>query len=326
MKSAADGGVPGGPPGGPDVAAIDRAAVAAPDKEIKNPPQSGDKDANGFVIQAIFASTRQFVIYESGDETRYTLPDDYDVAKILRAKIAELGGLRASIEDLKAESAVSAIEKHRAAREVAWALALAFENAPPADQAKDILVHVDARLRSLVKSNYRKTYVFANLAAFALIELVLIIIAICTWKFMGTLDALHRYALYGAFGGLGAFLSVITGIRSIDVDIDIKGWEHVFAGATRILIGVIGALVVGLALDSHLIDPTFGNSQAVTERPLGALNQELALRSIFAFIAGFSESLVPNLLRRGEQSAGATDPQNTQGTPDAPILKPAANA
>ena len=53
----------------------------APDKEIKNPPRLGDKDINGRVIQAIFASTRQYVIYQSDNEIRYNLPDDYALAR-----------------------------------------------------------------------------------------------------------------------------------------------------------------------------------------------------------------------------------------------------
>jgi hypothetical protein len=165
-------------------------------------------------------------------------------------------------------------------------------------------------LRSLVKSHYRKKYVLANLAAFAGIEIILILLAIGFAHWWTTVPAgpvLHRYAMYGACGALGAFLSVITGVRSIDVDIDLKKWEHIFAGATRILIGVVGALVIGLALDSKFIDPTLGGQQP-SSPGTGSLDRLLALYLMFAFIGGFSESLVPNLLRKGEQTAGGAEP------------------
>lgn len=300
------------------------AATLPPDDEISGPPRLHEKDKNGFQIQNIFACTRQFAIYEADHQVRYQLPENYHVAKALRQKIAELGGLRASIEHLRAEPALSESERTRAAREVAWALTQAFEDEsdPPSEQPKEILSRVDARLRSLVKSHYRKKYVMANVVAFCAIEVILGLAAIIfstMWILPGNFGALHRYALYGVFGGLGAFLSVTIGIRSIDVDINLKVWEHIFAGATRILIGVVGALVIGLALDSRFINPTFGNPGVAPDPAnLGNLEWRLALNLIFAFIAGFSETLVPNLLRRGEQAAGVSDSQNM---PDDAIVK-----
>ena len=288
------------------------AGTVANGNEITNPPRRGETDVNGFKIEGVFASTRHFVIYEADNQVRFILPQDYEVAKALRRRIADLGGLRASIEDLRADPSLSQNEKTRAAREISWALAQAFEDeaTPPSEKPKEILARVDARLRSLVKSHYRKKYVLANLAAFAGIEIILILLAIGFahwWTTVPASPVLHRYAMYGACGALGAFLSVITGVRSIDVDIDLKKWEHIFAGATRILIGVVGALVIGLALDSKFIDPTLGGQQPSSPGN-GSLDRLLALYLMFAFIGGFSESLVPNLLRKGEQTAGGAEP------------------
>jgi hypothetical protein len=297
-------------------------------EEIRNPCKVGDKDPSGGSIKNVFSSTRQFIIYEADNQVRVQLPDNYAAAKLLRTKITELGGLRASIEDLRTEpSLISSNESVRAARELSWALSLALEDesTPPSEKPKEILTRVDARLRNLVKSHYRKKYVLANLAAFAGIEIILLLVAFAfgyVWKPDGNMAALHRYAIYASFGGLGAFLSVITGIRSVDVDINLKKWEHIFAGSTRILIGVIGAVVVALALDSSFIDPTFGNSKADTTKGLSGLDRQLALSLIFAFIGGFSESFVPNLLRRGEQAAGASDRQNTVSDPIVKDMKP----
>lgn len=286
----------------------------------------GELDESGARIDDIFWVTDWFVIYEAEGQVRYVLPDDYAVAKKLRRRIADLGGLRASIEELRAQKAISKSEKKRAARELAWALAEAFEDG--ADQRsetpKEVLTRVDARLRSLVKSGYRSRFVFANLLAFAGIEAFLLILAVVLFLFAaGTLPAVPLYALFGAMGGLGAFLSVMIGVRSIDVNLDLKGWEHVYSGATRIFIGVIGAWVVGLALDSQLIDPTFGSTPAQADGSvidasilLVPVQPQTAMYLILVFLAGFSESLVPNLLRRGEQAAGADD---AQASPDGPI-------
>jgi hypothetical protein len=297
------------------------------DPEIHKPPLLNEKDPNGYSITSVFWCTRHFAVYEADNQVRIMLPKDYNSAKKLRHRIADLGGLRASIEDLRAEPSISSLERTRAAREVAWALAQALEDEsdPPSCQPKDVLTRVDARLRSLVKSHYRKKYVLSNVAAFCAIEIVLVCVAVLFSQVLllphGNMSALHRYAVYGAFGGLGAFLSVTSGIGLIDVDINLKRWEHIFAGSSRILIGVVGALVIGLALDARFIDPTFGNTAGNGAAGLasnGNLDQHMAVKLIFAFIAGFSESLVPNVLRRGEQVAGASDRQNT---PDAAIVR-----
>jgi hypothetical protein len=287
--------------------------------EITEPPKVGDNDLSGYKIDTIFCSTKEFVIYQAGDQVRFALPSNYQVAKGLRRRICDLGGLRASIEDLRAEPSFSALERLRASRELAWALALGFEDdaVPPLGQPKEILTRVDTRLRSLLKSHCRKRYAMSNLKAFAAIEFILILIVLVAPHFTAFAGQLPRYSTFAVFGGLGAFLSVITSIRSVDVNLDLTVWEYVFAGAARILIGVIGAVVVGLALDSSLIDLTFGSNEASAGATSGQLEKHFAMYLVFSFIAGFSESLVPSILRRGEQSAG----DEKSSTPDDAIVK-----
>src|SRR5215217_1354494 len=184
---------------------VDDHSTFSCETEIRNPPKVGELDQSGAQIKNIYSSTREFVIYEAADQIRCLLPDDFQIAKRLRQRIADLGGLRASIEDWRCDPSLSANEKMRSAREMAWALAQALEdeNIPRSDEPKDILTRIDARLRSLVKSHYRKKYCQANLAAFAAIEAILIIVAaLVVWILPGNMGVFHRYALYGCFGGL----------------------------------------------------------------------------------------------------------------------------
>ncbi len=111
------------------------AAKIPADDEIQNPPRRGTLDPNGCPVVNVFASTRHFAVYESDDQIRYMLPSNYDVAKKLRQRVADLGGLRASIEDLRADKSISPNEKTRAAREISWALTQAFEDdgSPPSE-------------------------------------------------------------------------------------------------------------------------------------------------------------------------------------------------
>lgn len=73
--------------------------------------------------------------------------------------------------------------------------------------------------------------------------------------------------------------------------------QHFYAGRTRIIIGVIGALAIGLALGSRFLSPGFGSELNVP------------VYYFLAFIAGFSETLVPNALRRAE--GPASEPEMT---------------
>ena len=80
-----------------------RAYTETKDDEITNPPQVGKLDPNGITIDRIFKSTRRFAIYEAGGEVRYQLPNNSTTGQKVSARIAGLGGLRASIDDLRAE-------------------------------------------------------------------------------------------------------------------------------------------------------------------------------------------------------------------------------
>ncbi len=296
-----------------------------PVDDVTSPPTLaiGGLDPNGATVTCIHAATRRYVVYEAGSQVRFLLPDDYKVGRLMRRRVAPLGGLRASIEGLRSDAAIGAPERARAGRELAWALGEAFEDEDDAtsDQPKQVLARVDARLRSLVKSQYRRQYVIGNIKAFALLEAGLLVVLALSSSGVGDSPVTHDYAAYAVCGALGAFLSVISSIRTLDFDLNLTTWEHVFAGATRIMIGVIGAWVVALALNSALVDPTFGGQgRAVAAGARDVLTTREAMYLFLCFIAGFSESLVPNLLRRGEEAAvgeGASSAPSVTG----PIMR-----
>jgi hypothetical protein len=90
---------------------------------------------------------------------------------------------------------------------------------------------------------------------------------------------------------------------------DLQIWEHFVAGLFRISIGVFAGIVVGLAVHSGLINNTLVNDETGD-----------SIIFLLCFIGGFSESLVPSLLRSGE---GKLAPLNgasatTHGSPRQP--------
>jgi hypothetical protein len=271
-------------------------------------PHVGDKDPAGRVITDIYWGTKKFVIYQADKTVRYILPDDYKTAEELRRNIFGLIDVRSNIERLRSNPNVQQAECERAAVELAAGLAQAFESGSEADASitglpAEVLKRTESRLRSLVTSAYRKNYIVGAIYAFIAVVVVLCLIM----AFLPRLDDIGQigisdvatYAGYCVFGGLGAFLSVLLGIRSIDFDIDLGAWEHFFAGLTRISIGVFAGIVVGLAIHSQFLNPDF-TAEGSPQPPVFYF---------LAFIAGFSESLVPNLLRRGESTVVPGDSQ-----------------
>jgi hypothetical protein len=93
------------------------------------------------------------------------------------------------------------------------------------------------------------------------------------------------------WGAVGGFLSVATGIRKLDIDPDTAGWVSGLNGIIRLEIAVFSALVLWLLIKSGLIlEPLF----------TGIKDKAFAFGA-FAAAAGFSESLIPNVLRRAEE-------------------------
>jgi hypothetical protein len=92
-----------------------------------------------------------------------------------------------------------------------------------------------------------------------------------------------------AMGAIGALMSVIMRAGSVVVDPAEPPTAHFAEGAYRAFVGVIGGLLVALAIKANL---AFG---FISERGL-------ALIALCGAIAGVSERLVPSLVRRVEES------------------------
>jgi hypothetical protein len=268
---------------------------------IERFPKRGEADSEGRTIQKVYWASKKFFIYRADEQVHYLLPDDYETAHDIRKRIFKLTGTRSNIERLRTNPAIRASEKEWAATELAGALAEAIERDVDADAdavaAVNALKGTEVRLTSLIKSAYRKRYIKAVILAFLAIVVAL---AIVRMLLPPDTAAYHKievarigeYAGYAIFGALGAFFSVAMGIRAIDLDLDLGRWEYFFAGTIRICIGVLSGVVVGLAINSNFLNPNFSTSEPA-----------LAVFYFLAFLAGFSETLVPNLLKRGDEAA-----------------------
>ena len=90
-------------------------------------------------------------------------------------------------------------------------------------------------------------------------------------------------------GAIGGFLSVAIGIWSLRIDLDANSWLNALAGASRIVIAALAAVVAYFAVESNIV--------------LGELAKQPYGVYMAAVIAGFSETFIPSLLRREVQDS-----------------------
>ena len=87
-----------------------------------------------------------------------------------------------------------------------------------------------------------------------------------------------------AMGGLGAWLSVIQRSRTTELDVAAGSLLHYLEGAFRIMVGMLGALLIALAIRSGLFPQ------------VSALSMVL----VMCMVAGVSERLVPSFIEQVE--------------------------
>ena len=100
-------------------------------------------------------------------------------------------------------------------------------------------------------------------------------------------SAIHMILLGSFVGGLGAWLSVLQRTRTVSLDITAGPRMHQMEGIFRIMVGVLGALIVVLAIRADL---------------LGKFNHLSAI-VLMCVAAGVSERMVPSLIQQIESRA-----------------------
>jgi len=191
-------------------------------------------------------------------------------------------------------------------REVARAIALCLDNL--GDEAKAVLAFLEHKVLRLKQNEHRMIYL---MACFGVMFFYSLIVGISTYQ-----SAIDSFSTIQApvlratvFGAIAGFFSVSIGIRDIEFDLDARWFLTLAYGMTRIMIAVIAALFVYLALTSGIVFTSYNYTSA------SAGTQERAVLYVLAFLSGFSERFVPNVLAKFESTATdgdqkLSDPKN----------------
>ena len=90
------------------------------------------------------------------------------------------------------------------------------------------------------------------------------------------------------YASIGGFLSVAKDIKKIQIDSSDFGWFQFIYGAIRILISMFSGLIIYVLIKSELILPKLNEPD------------NIYVICLIAIVAGFSETFIPNLLKKIE--------------------------
>lgn len=291
----------------------------------------GQDDKRGRNVLDILWAVEDFKIYKTKQGVGLHFSDDSEEALRQRRKYLDLGEELAHVNHLihllKRKSRWYDLQRERTeddpalihsqremARSIAQALTTRDESEEPV-AGKAALVALACRLEKRLRNKGRIFYLMICLCITAIVVAVTLglpqvpkesMFFIDTTKFFGS-----EIGLVVAMGSIGALFSTAVGLRGLVIDADSRPTMSVIFGLQRMLAGVLGAIVLYLAIRGGVMDQVFsfsgdpvgsGDNQAKE----GPSNDAFRI-AFFSVLAGFSERLVPNLLER-EQNRAESNP------------------
>lgn len=290
--------------------------------------RTNQDDANGVVVKSIYARfDPRYAVYRTKERVTIQFADDPVLESEQREKMARLSPMRGEINGLVDGWRTSRYARFQSAalrydRRVADALIVALEG--DVESALKILPQIRDDVVAERKSFARFMYLAYAAATAALLALLAALATSDmakghTWFVpYGPYTANTWLAVAG--GTLGAFFSIARGISGRSIHTDLQMIDNIIDAIVRIVIGAIAAVVLQALLDSNLFSLHLGSAVlGVTDQPMGPDGGSLRITPplvllVAAFIAGFSERLIPDLLDSATMAA-SDKPQTASPAP-----------
>ena len=270
----------------------------------------GREDKRGRPILDVLWAVRDFRIFKTDKGISPHFSDDDKIAAEQRERYLSLGPELAHMNHLihllsqyrwprrrDGEPPEASATQLYYERELARGIAQALTG--DADEGKATLAALAKRLEKRLRNKGRVIY-------FAMCLISAFIIVVLASLFLANATGLDRteMALAAIMGSLGALLSTAAGLRGLRIDAGatwVMNWVY---GGQRMLVGVLGAVVLYLAVRAGIaieLIPGLPSGTAATG------NLDPYKLSFISILAGFSERLVPNLLdrERGDNGEGS---------------------
>jgi hypothetical protein len=265
----------------------------------------GEKDDMGHQIEDVLWKGSDYAIYRTGKGVQVQFSDNKDVAHRQRQRYASLCPELCELRYLANQIHTSDFWSKKHCRptlydhNIAQAIMLAMEEKDAlgrqiAQQALDMAVK---------RATADNTLIYASYCVFAWVVFVLIggfTCALLVWLSnhydWADLKPLEQYALAGTLGATGAMFSIATRLQNLELKPCNRSTLNKFVGGSRILIGSIAGMLVVLLAPDALTDEI--------KHLIQHLGAHGTMAAALGFVGGFSERLVPNLLRNFESLDG----------------------
>ncbi len=230
----------------------------------------------GEKITTLYSAQPKYLIFEGNDSGEVTLASSDDAIKKnwshISAPISTISGyLTTQVEKKKYVDQIGLAYKDAAEGNLVEAREICDE------VLKDIKIY---------KGNVRKGRFYYLLSCLGMVFLVILFSYFL--KEYNLIEEITPYFYYMTYASIGGFLSVSRNIKKLEIDASEFGWFQVVYGAIRILIAMFSGLIIFVLIKSELLLPKLNSPD------------NFYVVSLLAIAAGFSESLVPNLLNRVE--------------------------
>lgn len=270
-------------------------------------------DSTGAQICAVYAKRPpDYAVYRTLERLLVHYADNAEREQTQRASLVRLNPIRGEINGLVDGWRCSRNAQLRAKgqafdRRVADSLVLGLEG--DVDSAGKLLAAIKQEIIEERTSWARFQYLIAALVT----VLLAVLLASCLgsdwfrWRFFDFPPSARQMLFAFVTGAVGAFFSIAIAIRSRTVLTDLRYRDNTLDAMLRIFIGAIAASLLACFVIAHAVELKIGSAAYSSEDPWLYI-------LIVAFLGGFSERMVPDLLSKFADQAGAAGGKGSQTT------------
>lgn len=241
-------------------------------------------------IKELVVVTPQYMVYlDANLEIQWTIPNDvFNPPKHFGHVLNRVGILEAKSHFVTNGKQLSKIK-----RNIAEGIVRALEGGD--EKLSDLIL--DEVEKDISARNKEKAWFWYYSSAFSLTTLS-IVLFLAGWIYRVELMSIYgmtsfQVTLGALVGAAGALLSTLSRSNRLVTDANAGVFLHILEGASRVVAGLIGALLIALGIKAGLL---FG--------AIEIQGSEFAALLVFCLIAGASERFIPSLITKVERETG----------------------
>jgi hypothetical protein len=236
----------------------------------------GDECPSGSIVNSILGQSSKAVVYTTEDEQlRWSYSDNGGIVP------EKLSTAISTFDMLMSEIKTAAPEKHKKECFILLGKTLfAALNKNDADYNESHFDDFKAYLKKLAQQRSRSRYVLVCMVITSVFSVAILLLA-------HNVKLHHEVYVYATvFGAIGACVSVMQRVNTIDIDWKLHGFDLWLQAAIRVILGLLFGAIFILACKSDFL--------------MGAFKDNLLAMYLLALTAGFSERMIPDLFGRLE--------------------------